>query len=958
MLFKNRIIRNWLSQGIYTRLFIPLLLLIMGVAVARYTLFIQTETRNAEQEARSSLQEVARHLVPELRAASAGKLDLADSELLQQELQANPGLSLLIWHDGRHEYRAESAPPERSRVPDWFSRRLALPQQQLLQQVELADGRQASLQLNSATAAAVARIWYKMLLQLKISLVLVCCLYGLLVLLLNLNARAIFRLSSAAGRFKAGDYAVRLPVSGTREAQQLALTFNDMADEVERLLSSLKHSQNEQSEQLHFTMQLLTALPTPIFFEDNQGICRGVNAAWTQLTGLNSRQALGRPLREALPELAELAPLALDAEYDSAAVTEIRLACDGHQKHMLLYRAHCTTVKGKVSGSIGVLIDISERRRIEADLQIEKDRAVTTLDSIGDAVFSTDQHGRILTMNSVAEQLSGWSRSEALGQPLQQILKLREQADQAALNHLIESGGILQPVQQASNQILCQRNGRQIDIDYTASSILQADGSSSGCVLVCRDLSEKRQLMRQISWQAGHDVLTGLPNRSALNTHFSQAIAHADHQQQWLAVCLLDLDHFQMVNDKHGRDNAEKVLQQLARRLEQNAGRAGLAARLGGDEFVVLLHNPNDVQVLQQQLQQLLQDIANQYLIEQKAINLTASIGVAIYPRDEQSPDALLRFADQAMYQAKISGRNKFHLFDIEQDREVRTHHNQRARIRRALHDNEFRMYLQPKVNMRTRQITGMEALLRWQHPDNGLTGPMQFLPLVEHTELIVDIGEWVLHQALAQLQHWAALDLPWSISVNIAARHFQDRDFSGSLRAILQQYPDVDPGRLELEILESATLADIGQVRELMLDCQAQGVGFALDDFGTGYSSLSYLKRLPAQTLKIDQSFVRDVLDDADDRALISAIIGLARAFRREVIAEGVETAAHGAALMRLGCDLAQGYGIARPMPAEQVEAWAATYQFPPIWAGASESGHQQVLFPSPSLPVELSPA
>jgi EAL domain-containing protein (putative c-di-GMP-specific phosphodiesterase class I) len=263
----------------------------------------------------------------------------------------------------------------------------------------------------------------------------------------------------------------------------------------------------------------------------------------------------------------------------------------------------------------------------------------------------------------------------------------------------------------------------------------------------------------------------------------------------------------------------------------------------------------------------------------------------------------------------------------------VQTDHHQRARVAQALHGGELRLYYQPKVNLRTGQVFGMEALLRWQHPDKGIVGPYQFLPLVEDTDLIIDIGEWVLADALQQMQHWAALGQHWVVSVNIAARHFQQPEFVARLGDILARFPQVSPQMLELEILESAALSDVQHMRNVMASCQQLGVQFALDDFGTGYSSLAYLKRLPANTLKIDQSFVRDMLEDPDDLTLVDAIIGLAHAFGRHVIAEGVETVEHGLLLLQRGCDLAQGYGIARPMPAAAVMPWAADFVPAQAW-------------------------
>ncbi|BBP00402.1 hypothetical protein SFSGTM_11100 [Sulfuriferula nivalis] len=286
------------------------------------------------------------------------------------------------------------------------------------------------------------------------------------------------------------------------------------------------------------------------------------------------------------------------------------------------------------------------------------------------------------------------------------------------------------------------------------------------------------------------------------------------------------------------------------------------------------------------------------------------------------------------MYQAKQHGRNQYQLFDPSLDQQITSNHQTINRIKKALQANEFVLHYQPKVNMRTGVIVGMEALLRWQHPTKGMIRPLDFLPHIEKTELIVDIGVWVMNQAMQQISIWVKAGKSWVISINIAALHFQRIDFLQHLKDALVRHPNVPPNLLEIELLESVALGDINEVSQLIRDCQALGVSFALDDFGTGYSSLNYLKRLPAETLKIDQSFVRDILDDNDDLIMIEAIINMGKVFNRRIIAEGVETAEHGVLLMRLGCDFAQGYGIAKPMPEMQVVAWANTYVADPAWS------------------------
>jgi len=357
-------------------------------------------------------------------------------------------------------------------------------------------------------------------------------------------------------------------------------------------------------------------------------------------------------------------------------------------------------------------------------------------------------------------------------------------------------------------------------------------------------------------------------------------------------------------------------------------------ARLGGDEFVLLLVGLEKVEECEQALVRLLESVARPVVVGGEEVTISASIGVALYPQDDADPDTLLRHADQAMYQAKQAGRNRYHLFDTETDRRARTHREQLSRIEQALANHELVLHYQPKVNMRQGLVVGAEALVRWQHPERGLLPPVEFLPMIEDNDLIVRLGEWVIEQALAQIALWRAAGLELRVSVNVAARHLQQQDFVVRLREMLARHPEVPASQLELEVLETAALEDMLLVSRVINECRGFGVEFALDDFGTGYSSLTYFKRLPARVLKIDQSFVRDMLKDPEDRAIVEGVIGLTRVFRREVIAEGVESVEHGVALLTMGCELAQGYGIARPMPAAELAGWVRGWRADPSWS------------------------
>ncbi|MBP1207127.1 diguanylate cyclase (GGDEF)-like protein/PAS domain S-box-containing protein [Duganella sp. 1411] len=808
----------------YSRLFVPIFIIIAMVVGVRYTLLFQGETATADARYQQDASDIGiylhKALLPALAVPDRAALDgtLADALLLSPDLVA----ARLDYAGGHLE--ALRQPPPRADFPAWFGK--LHPLVPIRRHIYIGT---ASLVLEFDPALPVAAVWASVWKQMVITAINVAVIYTLLGIIIYANKRMLKRLNDATRRFQGGEHDVRLPVGGTLEARMLAVTFNNMAQRVQALVDKLQLSEKELSEQLKRTL-----------------------AAQDQL-------------------------------------------------------------------------------------QAQKERIEVTLASIGDAVITTDLTGKIESINQVAQQLTGWPEAHARGMELHQVFVLANNFGQHSLlkaMSAIYGGG---EVVKVGNQSLRNRHGQTMTVEYTANGIRAAHGEVQGSVLVFRDVTERRQLMQQISWQSNHDILTGLPNRAALAARFENEVAHARERDYLLAVCLFDLDHFQQVNDALGHAIGDEVLKQVASRLHDFAGQRHYVARLGGDEFVLLLPEMHSRVAVEVAMERLMTALSRDYLCEGKTVAMSASAGIAVFTGNEVSADSLLRQADQALYQAKMMGRKRFHFFDADLDEQVRTHHNRRTEVRTALRAGELRLYYQPKLDMRKGRIIGMEALLRWQHPVRGVVGPAEFLPIVEHSDVIVDIGEWVLREALRQLQQWRVFDPTWVISVNIAARHFQRSDFVDRLTTILSEFPDVPPHMLELEILESSALSDINHVRSIMLDCQALGISFALDDFGTGYSSMSYLKRLPADVLKIDQSFVRNMLVDRDDLHLVSAVIGLARSFGLGVIAEGVETVEHGAMLMRLGCDLVQGYGIARPMPADEVLEWVAGFDMAPTWQAAA---------------------
>ena len=473
-------------------------------------------------------------------------------------------------------------------------------------------------------------------------------------------------------------------------------------------------------------------------------------------------------------------------------------------------------------------------------------------------------------------------------------------------------------------------NGKPSKLNGVFQDISEQKASQIALEYANHELEYANRVLENI---AHYDALTHLPNRVLLADRMQQAMAHTQRHEQILAVAFLDLDGFKAVNDQYGHAVGDKLLIHLAQRMKNTLREGDTLARIGGDEFVVVLtdlHHTSDCHSL---LTRLLQAAAEPVELDDLLLEVSASIGVTLYPQDGSDPEQLLRHADQAMYLAKQAGKNCYHLFDIAKDVAVKHQRETLEHIRTALHNQEFVLYYQPKVHMRTGKVIGAEALIRWQHPQYGLLPPAAFLSVVENHLLSIEMGEWVIETALNQMIEWEVMGLEIPVSVNIGALQLQQSNFAERLEELLTRHPAANPHNLELEILETSALEDITQVSAVINDCKVLGVTFALDDFGTGYSSLAYLKRLPAGLLKIDQSFVRDMLDDADDLAIIKGIVGLANAFHRRVIAEGVETIAHGEILLAMGCELAQGYGIARPMPAAAIPDWVNTWRPDPAW-------------------------
>lgn len=443
-----------------------------------------------------------------------------------------------------------------------------------------------------------------------------------------------------------------------------------------------------------------------------------------------------------------------------------------------------------------------------------------------------------------------------------------------------------------------------------------------------RAQNQLQQRVVQLKALSSSDPLTGLPNRVAMSRHIEQQIAITSARKGAFAVAYADLDGFKDINDRHGHHVGDQLLRLAARRMSRNLRSQDLVARFGGDEFVIFLQGEFRQQSIEDSLGRLTQLLSEPFQVDGLTLTVSASIGATLYPQAEEvDPDQLIRQADQAMYQAKTAGRNRVCLFNVNRARRLRERNEEQVAIRAGLETGQFELFYQPKVNMLTGDVLGVEALLRWHHPARGLTGPADFLPVVNASMLGVELGRWVVTTAVAQVAQWQRQGLDLSVSVNIDAYHLQHPDMLRELDRALKVHK-VPPQRLELEVLETSTIDDIDRISAVLSACKAMGVRLSLDDFGTGYSTLGHLRDLSVDVLKIDRSFVKDMLTNKGDLAIILGVIGFARAFDCDVIAEGVETREHGQRLAELGCVSGQGYYIARPMPASAMERWLSHWK------------------------------
>jgi diguanylate cyclase (GGDEF)-like protein/PAS domain S-box-containing protein len=579
-------------------------------------------------------------------------------------------------------------------------------------------------------------------------------------------------------------------------------------------------------------------------------------------------------------------------------------------------------IKGQVDarGLMRALRYAIERKVMEEALFVEKERAQVTLNCIGEAVVCTDISGNITFLNLVAERMTGWSWQEAASRPMAEVFRIMDSTTLEICPDPMEMAvGENPTVHLPSNCVLIRRDGFEIPIEDSVAPIHDREGKATGAVIVFRDVSTARAMAAEMTYSAQHDFLTGLPNRMLLNDRVSQAIVLAPRHSNKVAVLFLDLDGFKHINDSLGHPIGDKLLQSIAKRLVDCVRTSDTVSRQGGDEFVLLLsevHRSEDAAI---SALRILQAVAEAHSIDQHDLHVTASIGVSVYPDDGQDAETLIKNADTAMYQAKENGRQSYQFFKPAMNVRAVERQSIEENLRRALERQEFALHYQPKINLRTGEISGAEALLRWMHPVRGPVSPAQFIPVAEDCGLILPIGQWVLREACKQARAWADAGLPLpTMAVNISSMEFREDKFIESVFTTLSE-TGLDPKSLELELTESVLMKRAESAASVLKTLRARGVQIAVDDFGTGYSSLSYLRKFPINALKIDQSFVRQITSTPDDTTIVTAVISMGRSLKLRVVAEGVETHEELTFLRARLCDEAQGYYFSRPVRPEQ---------------------------------------
>lgn len=677
---------------------------------------------------------------------------------------------------------------------------------------------------------------------------------------------------------------------------------------------------------------ILNSIPANITLLDAEGKLIAVNDAWREFAHANDNTDLTFGVGKNYLQTCDDA----SGEYVEGAILAaagIRSVLLGQDSNFIMeypchsplkkrwFRLMVTPLKaGELAGAVVMHLDITDRKLADNEMQ----RALSVFKSSTDGIIITDANLVVLDVNPAYSVISGYDKEDVIGHIIKFInFELQPDSLEEIIRRSLAAEGFWR------GEVRNRRKSGEFYIENLSISLIyDHQGLLLNYIAIFSDITQIKTHEAELDHVSKHDALTGLPNRRLLTDRLQQAMLKAKRDNDLLALCYLDLDNFKPINDKLGHTIGDRVLKEVSKRLISALRESDTVSRIGGDEFILLLPNLKLQEELHILLSRLMTELKVNLSIDEYQVQVTASIGIVLFPQDDVDADTLLRHADQAMYIAKESGRNQYHIYDAKLAKEVEIRKRFISDIKSGLANKEFVLFYQPKVNLVTRKVIGFEALVRWQHPNRGLLSPGDFLPALMGTDMELLFGKYVMQNAIEQLNDWQTQGHKLQVSVNVSANELRQINLIDMIKMQLQRFPGLEAHQLEIEVLETAAVEDMMQVISTLNQCREAGIQVSLDDFGTGYSSLTIFRQLPVDTLKIDQSFVQDLLIDKNDQSIVESVISMAKAFERGVIAEGVETMAHASRLIELGCEFGQGYGIARPMPASDVLDWLVQSQ------------------------------
>jgi len=653
-------------------------------------------------------------------------------------------------------------------------------------------------------------------------------------------------------------------------------------------------------------------------FKDLSGRFVRVNAGFCKLFSLTELDIVGKTEQELFQAVdlgGDLVQDQIVIERAQAVDSQIELALKNGQRTFLKSTFPLLTEDGEVCGVGCILTDVTQQKLMEKSHSL----AQRVVKNISEAVVFTDAQGLIVDVNDSYVNITGYDRKELIGKNPSILKSGRHDQD-----FYKSMWAQIKALGHWSGEVWDRRKNGEVYPKWLSIYVVtEPDGSSAGYVGIFNDLSEQKKAEKKLEDLSFYDPLTKLPNRVLFRDRLTVGISVAKRDQCQLAVLMIDLDRFKIVNDSLGHNAGDELLELIAKRFVALGRESDTVARLGGDEFAILLPELSCAEDASIVAQNFIDELQAEFKLKQHSVNIGASIGISIFPNDGMDSDALVKHAELALYKAKDKGRNNYQYFSQELQDAVFDQVALEDEMRKAISNQQFSLYYQPKISLVTRKIIGMEALVRWIHPEKGLIPPDKFIPFAEESGLIIPLGEWIIQTACREAAEWSRkFNEPLVVAINLSPKQFQLKDLLTTIKKALSEF-QLESSCVELEITESCVMEDVEGALNTMKAFREHGLKLAIDDFGTGYSSLSYLKRFPINTLKIDQSFVRDLTVDSDDAAIVEAVISMADKLGLDVVAEGVETAAQLAFLSEKGCQSVQGYFLSRPLPTSDFESF-----------------------------------